>query len=102
MRNFVVLRDNLTVWFTEKQWLHGTHLPPESVAVRQSIHHFAIETALALRLVFHQPLRSSCDRPPRRPIPIIQPWAAVVPAWQPNQDWPGAMGRCIFWSMALD
>jgi hypothetical protein len=38
-------------------WRHGALLPPESVAGQPVYSSLAIEAALALQLVFHQPVR---------------------------------------------
>ena len=40
-------------------WRHGTLLPPENAVVSRSIRRLQSKTGLALRLVFHQPLRQT-------------------------------------------
>jgi Transposase DDE domain len=55
----LIRRGSLTVWFTEEA-VQAWHAPATSVRGGQLIYSaIAIETGLALRLVFHQPLRQT-------------------------------------------
>jgi hypothetical protein len=82
----LVRRGSLTVWFTEEA-VAAWHAPASREWGGQPIYSaIAIETGLALRLVFHQPLRQTevfCVRSPMcsgsiSPSPIIRPSAAVA------------------------
>jgi hypothetical protein len=55
----LIQRGSLTVWFTEEA-VAAWHAPATGARGGQPIHSaIAIETGLALRLVFHQPLRQT-------------------------------------------
>jgi hypothetical protein len=55
----LVRRGNLTVWFTEEA-VAAWHAPATGERGGQPVYSaIAIETSLALRLVFHQPLRQT-------------------------------------------